>query len=201
MTERQSFGDRYRAGARRAGMLWNRVVGTFLVVIGGWGLLLSLGSETFSLATHWPTFVATAGLWWLARWFFKAHEIVIEPIDGEGHPGRETYALEGLDRRLGTILARTAGTIAVIGGGAALWSVLTLEDFTFAEYWPVLAMAAVLLLVGRACFRGRPSFLNLMSEVPLSPAEEAARRRDVAVVDECRGRDQHCADAKHTEER
>ena len=184
MADEQSFGDRYRARMHRAGMLWNRVVGTFLVVIGGWALLLSLGSETFSLRTHWPTFVAVAGLWWLARWFFKAREIVIEPVDGEGHPGKETYVLEGLDRRLGTILARTAGTIAVIGGTAALWSVLTLEDFTLAEYWPVLAMAGVLLLVGRTCFVGRPSFLDMMSEVPLTRDEAAARRRDMPIDDQ-----------------
>jgi hypothetical protein len=177
MADEGSFGDRYRAGVHRAGMLWNRLVGTFLVVIGGWALLLSLGSESFSLATHWPTFVAVAGLWWLARWFFKAREIVIEPVDGEGHPGKDTYPLEGLDRRLGTILARTAGTLAIIGGAAALWSVLTLDDFTLAEYWPVLAMAGVLLLVGRTCFVGRPSFLNMMSETPLSAAEEAEQRK------------------------
>jgi hypothetical protein len=177
MADEGSFGDRYRAGVHRAGMLWNRLVGTFLVVIGGWALLLSLGSESFSLATHWPTLVAVAGLWWLARWFFKAREIVIEPVDGEGHPGKDSYPLEGLDRRLGTILARTAGTLAIIGGAAALWSVLTLEDFTLAEYWPVLAIAAVLLLVGRTCFVGRPSFLNMMSETPLSAAEEAEQRK------------------------
>jgi hypothetical protein len=100
---------------------------------------------------------------------------------------RVKTVIERFDRKLGTLLSRVAGTIAVIGGAAALWSVLTLEDFTLAEYWPVLAMAAMLLLVGRACFRGRPSFLNLMSEVPLSPAEEAARRRDVAVDDQRRG--------------
>ena len=180
MTERSTFGERYRGFWHRAGLLWNRVVGTFLAVIGGYALLLTLGSDSFSLATHWPTFVAVAGLWWLARWFLRAREIVIEPVDGEGHPGRDTYPLEGLDRRLGTLLARTAGTIAVIGGAAALWSVLTLEDFTLAEYWPVLGAAAVLLLIGRACFRGRPSFLNMMSEVPVSPAEEAERRRQMA---------------------
>jgi hypothetical protein len=177
MADEGSFGDRYRARVHRAGMLWNRLVGTFLVVIGGWALLLSLGSESFSLPTHWPTFVAVAGLWWLARWFFTAREIVIEPVDGEGHPGKDTYPLEGLDRRLGTILARTAGTLAIIGGAAALWSVLTLEDFTLAEYWPVLAMAGVLLFVGRTCFVGRPSFLNMMSETPLSAAEEAEQRK------------------------
>jgi len=187
MADEHSFGDRYRAGWHRAGLLWNRVVGTFLAVTGGGALLLSLGSERFSLATHWPTFVAVAGLWWLARWFFKAREIVIEPLDGEGHTGRDTYPLEGLDRRLGATLARLAGTIAVTGGAAAAWSVLTIEDFTIAGYWPVLAMAAVLLLVGRACFRGRPSLLNMMSEVPLSPDEEAARRRDVAVDHQRRG--------------
>ena len=180
MADEQSFGARYRGFWHRAGLLWNRVVGTFLVVIGGYAVLLTLGSETFSLATHWPTFVAVAGLWWLARWFFTAREIVIEPVDGEGHPGRDTYPLEGLDRRLGTILARTAGTFAVIGGAAALWSVLTLEDFTLAEYWPVLAIAAVLLLVGRTCFVGRPSFLNMMSDTPLSAAEEAEQRKKSA---------------------
>jgi hypothetical protein len=177
MADEGSFGDRYRASVHRAGLLWNRLVGTFLVVIGCWALLLSLGSESFSLATHWPTFVAVAGLWWLAWWFFKARQIVIEPVDGEGHPGKDTYPLEGLDRRLGTILARTAGTLAIIGGAAALWSVLTLDDFTLAEYWPVLAMAGVLLLVGRTCFVGRPSFLNMMSETPLSAAEEAEQRK------------------------
>ena len=187
MADEQSFGERYRAGWHRAGLLWNRVCGTFLAVIGGGAVLLSLRSETFSLTTHWPTFVAVAGLWWLARWFFRAHEIVIEPVDGEDYLGEKTYPLEGLDRRLVTLLALTAGTVALIGGAAALWSVLTLEDFTLAEYWPVLGMAAVLLLIGRACFRGRPSFLNLMSEVPLSPAEEAARRRNVAVDDKGSG--------------
>ena len=186
MTSDRSFGERYRARVHRAGMLWNRLVGTFLVVIGGWAALLSLGSETFSLGTHWPTVVAVAGLWWLARWFFTAREIVIEPVDGEGHPGTKSYPLDRLDRGLGTVLARIAGTIAVIGGGAALWSVLTLDDFTLSEYWPVLAMAGVLLLVGRTCFQGRPSFLDMMSELPLTPAEAAARRRDVAVDDESR---------------
>ena len=98
MTSDRSFGERYRARVHRAGMLWNRLVGTFLVVIGGWAALLSLGSETFSLGTHWPTFVAVAGLWWLARWFFTAREIVIEPVDGEGHPGTKSYPLDRLDR-------------------------------------------------------------------------------------------------------
>ena len=70
------------------GLLWNRVLGTFLVVLGGYGLLLSLGGDTFSLETHWPTFVAVAGLWLLARWIFKAREVVVELADGEGHPGK-----------------------------------------------------------------------------------------------------------------
>lgn len=197
MTERGTFGERYRAFWHRAGLLWNRLVGTFLLVIGGYALLLTFGSESFSLATHWPTFVAVAGLWWLARWFFKAREVVIEPVDGEGHPGRESYPLERLDRGLGTLLARIAGTIASIGGAFALWSVLTLEDFTLAEYWPVLAISAVLLLVGRACFRGRPSLLDAMSETPLSPAEALARRRDMA-VDDKRGREHQ---RRHRDER
>jgi hypothetical protein len=92
--------------------------------------------------------------------------------------------MERLDRKLGTLLARVAGTIAALGGIGAAWSVLSLEDFTLAFYWPVLAMAAVLLLVAWVCFRARPSFLDTMSEVPLTPREARARRRDVAVDDQ-----------------
>jgi hypothetical protein len=94
---------------------------------------------------------------------------------------------ERLDRWLGRLLARVAGTIAAIGGVAAALSVLTLDDFTLAAYWPVLAMSAVLLLVARACFTARPSFLDMMSETPLSAAEATARRRDGSVDDERRG--------------
>ena len=103
---------------------------------------------------------------------------------------RQGYPLERLDRWLGTMLSRACGTLFAIAGTAALWSVLTLDDFTLAEYWPVLAMAAVMLGASWLCFRGRPSFLEMMSELPLSPAEEAARRRDVAVDDQRRGEDQ-----------
>lgn len=92
--------------------------------------------------------------------------------------------IERLDRKLGTLLARVAGTVALIGGVWAGWSVLTPENFTLAEYWPVLAIAAVLLLVARMCFTARPSFLEMMSETPLSPSEGAARRRNVAVDDQ-----------------
>jgi hypothetical protein len=185
MWGRGSFGDRYRARARRAGLLWNRLVGTLLVVVGGYVLLLTFASATFSLATRWPAFVAVAGLWWLARWFFSSAEAAVRP-EGHAPSGAKAYPLEGLDRGIGTVLARLAGTIAVLGGAAAAASSLTLEGFTLAEYWPVLAMAAILLLVGRACFAGRPSFLDMMSETPLSPGE-AARRRDMAVDDEGRG--------------
>ena len=94
-----------------------------------------------------------------------------------------------LDRKLGTLVARIAGTIALLGGIAAAWSVLSLDDFTFARYWPVLAMAAVLLLVAVVCFRSRPSFLDMMSDTPLSPAEADARRRDMAVDDQRSGKD------------
>src|SRR5688572_12305415 len=94
--------------------------------------------------------------------------------------------IERLDRKLGTLLARAAGTVAAIGGIGAARSVLSLDDFTLGAYWPVLAMAAVLLLVAWACFRARPSFLDTMSETPLSRAE-AARRGDMAVDDD-RGR-------------
>jgi len=86
-----------------------------------------------------------------------------------------------LDRKLGTLLARVAGTIAAIGGIGAGWSVLSLDDFSLGAYWPVLAISAVLLLAAWACFRARPSFLDMMSEVPLSRDEAAARRRDVPV--------------------
>jgi len=100
---------------------------------------------------------------------------------------RTGYPLERLDRWLGTLLSRIAGTTAAIGGIGAAWSVLKLEDFTLANYWPVLAMATALLLVARICFRGRPSFLETMSETPLSPAEAAARRGNGSVDDERRG--------------
>src|SRR5688572_6699743 len=89
-----------------------------------------------------------------------------------------------LDRKLGTLLARVAGTFAALGGIGAAWSVLSLEDFTLAAYWPVLAMAAVLLLVAGVCFRSRPSFGDMLSETPLSPGEARARRRNVAVDDQ-----------------
>ena len=98
--------------------------------------------------------------------------------------------IERLDRKLGTLLARVAGSIAALGGIGAAWSVLTLEDFTLAAHWPVLAMAAVLLLVAVACFRSRPSLLDTLSETPLSPGEAAARGRDVAVDDQRSGKHQ-----------
>jgi hypothetical protein len=103
---------------------------------------------------------------------------------------RQGYPLERLDRWLGTMLSRACGTVFAIGGIGALWSVLTLEDFTFAEYWPVLAMSALFFGAARFCFKGRPSFLETMSEVPLSPAEAAARRRNVPVDDQRSREDQ-----------
>jgi hypothetical protein len=103
---------------------------------------------------------------------------------------RQGYPLERLDRWLGTMLSRAFGTLFAIAGIAALWSVLTLEDFSLAEYWPVLAMVAVFLGAARLCFKGRPSFLDMMSEAPLAPAEAAARRRNMAVDDQRRGEDQ-----------
>ena len=103
---------------------------------------------------------------------------------------RQGYPLERLDRWLGTLLSRACGTLFAIAGIAALWSVLTLDDFTLAEYWPVLAMAALFLGAARLCFKGRPSFLEMMSETPLSPAEAAARRRDMAVDDQRSREDQ-----------
>ena len=98
---------------------------------------------------------------------------------------RDGYPLERLDRKLGTLLARVAGTVFALGGTAAAWSVLVLDHFTRATYWPVLAMSLALLIAAIACFRARPSFLVMMSEVPLSPGE--ARRRDMAVDHERRG--------------
>ena len=95
-----------------------------------------------------------------------------------------------LDRKLGTLVARIAGTIALLGGIAAAWSVLSLDDFTLAKYWPVLAMAAVLLLAAWSCFRSRPSFLDMLSGVPLTPSEAEARRREVAVDDQRSGEHQ-----------
>jgi hypothetical protein len=94
-----------------------------------------------------------------------------------------------LDRKLGTLLARAAGTFAAVGGIGAGWSVLTLDDFSLGAYWPVLVMSAVLLMVALASFRARPSFLDTMSEVPLTLDEAAARRRDVAIDDQRSGKD------------
>jgi hypothetical protein len=97
---------------------------------------------------------------------------------------RKASRLDRLDRKLGTAFARVAGTLTALGGLGAAWSVLTQDDFTWSAYWPVLAMAAALLLIARACFRARPSFLDLMSEVPLTRSEAAARGRNVTVDDQ-----------------
>jgi hypothetical protein len=182
MTDRASFGDRYRAGMHRAGMLWNRLVGTFLVVIGGWAALLSLGSDSFSIATHWPTFVAVGGLWLLARYFFKSREIV-EPFEGDGDAmvGERIFRL---DRKLGILWARVCGMLFALGGGLALLSVVTLPDFSLATYWPVFSMSALLFLGAWLCFRSRTGLMDQLSETPLSASESRARRRDVAVDDQ-----------------
>jgi hypothetical protein len=114
---------------------------------------------------------------------------------------REGYPLERLDRWLGRMLSRACGTLFGIGGVGALWSVLTLQDFTLAEYWPVLAIAALMLGAAWLCFTARPSFLDMMSEVPLSRGEAAARRRDVAVDDQRGGEDQRRNSDQRPEER
>jgi hypothetical protein len=101
---------------------------------------------------------------------------------------RQGYPLERLDRWLGTALSRACGTLFAFAGVGSLLSALTLEDFTLAEYWPVLTLSALFLGAARLCFKGRPSFLEMMSEVPLSPSEAAARRRDMSVDDQ-RGRE------------
>jgi hypothetical protein len=103
---------------------------------------------------------------------------------------RQGYPLERLDRWLGTMLSRACGAFFAVGAVGALWSVLTLENFTLGEYWPVLLIATLLLGAASLCFRGRPSFLEMMSELPLSRSEAAARRRDVAIDDQGRGEDQ-----------
>ena len=114
---------------------------------------------------------------------------------------REGYPLERLDRWLGRMLSRACGTLLGIGGVGALWSVLTLHDFTLAEYWPVLVIAALLLGAARACFTARPSFLEMMSELPLSRSEAEARRRDVAIDDQRGGEDQRRNRDQRPEER
>lgn len=88
-----------------------------------------------------------------------------------------------IDRKLGTMFARFCGAIAALGGAAAAWSVLTLEDFSLATYWPVLGFSVLMLFIARVCFRTRPSLLNLLSE---PPGDDPPRRRDVAVDDEGR---------------
>ena len=49
---------------------------------------------------------------------------------------------------------------------------------------------ALLLGAARVCFKGRPSFLDIMTELTLSRSEAEARRRDVTVDDERRREDQ-----------
>ena len=101
---------------------------------------------------------------------------------------RDKYPLEWLDRKLGTLLARVAGTFFALAGLAAGWSVVTLDDFSLATYWPVLALSSAMLIAAVVCFRSRPSFLDMMSETPLSPSEAEARRGNMAIDDQ-RGRE------------
>ncbi len=163
MTGQASFGERYRAFWRRVGLLWNRLVGTFLLLLGGYALLLTLGSDDFSFATHWPTFAAVAGLWGLARLFFAARDVVIEPGDGDGANGD---LVRGLDRGLGTTWARLCGTLFAIGGGWALLSVV---------YWPVYVMSGLLFVAAWACFRTRTGLLDQLSDGPRDPPARADR--------------------------
>lgn len=172
MTGQASFGERYRAFWRRVGLLWNRLVGTFLLLLGGYALLLTLGSDDFSFATHWPTFAAVAGLWGLARLFFAARDVVIEPGDGDGANGD---LVRGLDRGLGTTWARLFGTLFAIGGGWALLSVVSLPDYRFAVYWPVYVMSGLLFVAAWACFRTRTGLLDQLSDGPRDPPARADR--------------------------
>ena len=171
MADRQSFGERYRAGWHRIGLLWNRVLGTVLVVLGGYGLLLSLGSGTFSLKTHWPTFVAVGGLWLLALWFFKARDVVVEPVDGEDALGD---VIE-IDRRLGVVFARICGTLFALGGSWALVEVVKLPGYSFGIYWPVFVMSGLLFLGAWACFRSRTGLMDKLSDGPADPPPEPPR--------------------------
>jgi hypothetical protein len=107
---------------------------------------------------------------------------------------RTRSRIERIEGTLGTLLARAAGTSFALAGVGAGATVLALDDFSLADYWPVLAIAALLLLAAWACFRARPSFLDMMSGTPLSPSEAAARRRDVAVDDQ-RGREDQRRDS------
>jgi hypothetical protein len=135
-------------------------------------LLLSLGSGSFSIATHWPTLVAVAALWALARCFFKARDVVVELADGEGANGD---IIRGLDRGLGTIWARLCGTLFALGGGWALLSVISLPDYSFAVYWPVYVMSGLLFAAAWACFRARTGLMDQLSEGPRDPPARADR--------------------------
>ncbi len=94
---------------------------------------------------------------------------------------RKTYPLERIDHKLGMLLARLFGTFFAVAGAGALWTVLTLDDFSVGSYWPVLAMTSAMLVAAVTCFHSRPNFLDMVSDAPLAPTE--ARRRDVAVDD------------------
>ena len=87
--------------------------------------------------------------------------------------------LDRLDRKLGRLWARMCGTIATVAGIGALLSLLAVEDFSLATYWPVLGFAALLLGLARICFRSKEGLLDQLSEWPNDrPPKPAARPPD-----------------------
>ena len=85
---------------------------------------------------------------------------------------RAPDAIDRIDRTLGRLFARFCGTIAAIGAFGALASLLTIEDFSLATYWPVIGFAALLLIIARACFRTRTGLLEQLSETPNMPPRQ-----------------------------
>jgi hypothetical protein len=82
--------------------------------------------------------------------------------------------IDRIDRKLGRLFARFCGTIALLGAIGALSSLLTIDDFSLATYWPVIGFALLMLVIARACFRTRTGILEQLSETPNFPQ----RKRD-----------------------
>jgi len=79
------------------------------------------------------------------------------------HP-RERLAR--LDRKLGTLWSRFWGGVLGFAGLAALASAFSAEDFTFGEYWPVIAVAGCFLLFSILLLRSRKGLGETLDETP-----------------------------------
>ena len=79
---RRKIGRKIEMGA-------NRLMGWLLFAIGMFALLVTVSSETFSLATHWPSFLFVAVIFGLARLCFRAKSGIIEGFGDEADTPRK----------------------------------------------------------------------------------------------------------------